>query len=106
MKPICYLAASLLFLTGVLHILPMFKTTYDLNLIPMLVFGIIYLIIWVLLIVKIKFDSLLGIIFPLIGSGTGSFVVGIKNWNNILTFIFLIDVIVVICRLILLLNKR
>ncbi len=106
MKPIRYLAAGLLLLTGVLHILPIFKTPSDTNSIPMLVFGIIYFSIGVLLIMKIKYDSLLGIIFPLIGLGTGFFVVGIKNWNTMLAFMFVIDAVVMICCLILLLNKN
>jgi len=106
MKSIRYLAAGLLLITGVLHILPMFTTPSDPNSIPMLVFGIIYFTIGVLLIMKIKFDSLLGVIFPLIGLGTGFFVVGIKNWNTMLTFMFVIDAVVVVCCLILLLNKK
>ena len=105
MKPIRYLAAGLLLLTGILHILPMFKTPGDPNSIPMLIFGIVYFAIGVLLILKIKYDSLLGVIFPLFGLGTGFFVVGIKNWNTMLTFLFVIDAVVVICCLILLLNK-
>jgi hypothetical protein len=72
----------------------------------MLAFGIIYFTIGVLLIMKIKFDSLLGVIFPLIGLGIGFFVVGIKNWNAMLTFMFVIDAVIVICCLILLLRKN
>jgi len=106
MKPIRYLAAGLLILTGVLHILPMFKTPSDPNSIPMLVFGIAYLTIGILLIMKIRFDSLLGIIVPLIGLGIGFFVIGIKNWNTMLTLMFIIDAVVVICCFILLLNKN
>lgn len=105
MKTIRYLAAGLLLLTGVLHILPIFKTSSDSNSIPMLVFGIIYFIIGVLLIMKIRFSSLLGVIFPLIGLGTGFFVVGINNWNAMLTFMFVIDAIVIICCLFLLPKK-
>jgi uncharacterized membrane protein HdeD (DUF308 family) len=106
MKTIRYLAAGLLLLTGVLHILPIFKTPSEPNSIPMLAFGIIYFTIGVLLIMKIKFDSLLGVIFPLIGLGIGFFVVGIKNWNAMLTFMFVIDAVIVICCLILLLRKN
>jgi uncharacterized membrane protein HdeD (DUF308 family) len=106
MKPIRYLAAGLLLLTGVLHILPMFKTPSDPNSIPMLIFGIAYFAVGVMLIMKIKFDSLLGIIIPLIGLGVGLFMIGIKNWTAMLTFLFAIDAVVVICCLILLLNKK
>lgn len=106
MKTIRYLSACLLLLTGVLHILPIIKTPSDPNSIPMLVFGIIYFTIGVLLIMKIKFDSLLGIIFPLIGLGTGFFVVGFKNWDAMLSFMFVIDAVVIIGCSILLLNKN
>ncbi len=106
MKPIRYLAAGLLLLTGVLHILPMFKTPSDPNSIPMLIFGIAYFAVGVMLIMKIKFDSLLGIIIPLIGLGVGFFMIGIKNWTAMLTFLFAIDAVVIICCLILLLNKK
>ena len=106
MKALRYLAAGLLLLTGVLHILPMFKTPSDPNSIPMLVFGIVYFTVGILLIMKIRFDSLLGVIFPLVGLGTGFFVVGIKNWDTMLTFMFAIDAVVVVFSLILLLNKN
>jgi uncharacterized membrane protein HdeD (DUF308 family) len=106
MKPIRYLAAGLLLLTGVLHILPMFKTPSDPNSIPMLIFGIAYFAVGVMLIMKIKYDSLLGIIIPLIGLGVGFFMIGIKNWTAMLTFLFAIDAVVIICCLILLLNKK
>ncbi len=106
MKTIRILAAGLMLLTGVLHILPMIKDPSDPNSLPMLVFGIIYLTIGVLLIMKNKYSAILGIIFPLIGLGTGFFVVGIKNWNAMLCFMFAVDAIVVICCSFLLLNKN
>ena len=106
MKPIRYLAAGLLLLTGVLHILPMFKTPSDPNSIPMLIFGIAYFAVGVMLIMKIRFDSLLGIIIPVIGLGVGLFMIGIKNWTTMLTLLFAIDAVVIICCLILLLNKK
>jgi uncharacterized membrane protein HdeD (DUF308 family) len=106
MKAIRYLAAGLLLLTGVLHILPIFKAPSDPNSLPMLIFGIVYFTIGVLLITNIKFATLLGLIFPIIGLGTGFFVVGIKNWTAMLTFLFVIDAVVVICCLLLLLNKN
>ena len=106
MKTIRYLAASLLLLTGVLHILPIIKTPSGPNVVPMMVFGIIYFAIGVLLIMKIRFASLLGLIFPLIGLGIGFFVVGLKNWDTMLSFLFGIDAVVIICCLLLLLNKN
>lgn len=105
MKPIRYFAAGLLLLTGILHILPMFKTPSDPNALPMLIFGIVYITIGILLILKVRYDSLSGIIFPFIGLLTGFFVVGLKNWNTMLTLMFLIDAVVVVCCFILFLKK-
>lgn len=106
MKTFRYLSACLLLLTGVLHVLPIIRTPSDPNSLPMMVFGIIYFTIGILLILKVKFDSLLGVVFPLIGLGVGLFVVGTKNWTSMLIFMFIIDAIVVISCSILLLNRN
>jgi hypothetical protein len=105
MKSIRYLAAFLMILTGVMHVLPIFKSPQDSNALPMLIFGIIYFGIGVLLILKHKYSYISGIVFPLIGLGTGFFVVGINNWDVILSIMFAIDAIVVICCVLLILNK-
>jgi hypothetical protein len=106
MKTIRYVAAGLLLLTGVLHLLPMLTKPSDPNSLPMLVFGIAYLAVGVLLILKVRFDTLLGVIFPAIGLGTGFFVVGVMNWTSMLTFLFAIDVVVVVCCIILMVNRN
>jgi uncharacterized membrane protein HdeD (DUF308 family) len=106
MKAIRYLAACLLLLTGVLHVIPIIKTPSDPNAVPMLVFGIVYFAIGVLLFLKVKYADLLGIIFPIIGLATGFFMVGVKNWTAMLTFLFAIDALVLICCILLLLNKK
>jgi len=105
MKTIRYLAALLMILTGVMHVLSMLKSPQDPDAIPMLIFGIVYLGIGVLLILKYKFAYILGIACPLIGLGTGFFVVGIKNWDVILSIMFAIDAIVITFCVLLLLNK-
>ncbi len=106
MKTIRYLAALLMVITGILHVLPMFKEVKDPNAIPMLVFGIVYFAIGVLLFMDKKFSQILGIVFPLIGLGVGFGVVGLKNWDTMLTIMFIIDAVVVICCLILLLYRN
>ena len=70
-----------------------------------LVGGIIYPSIGVLLLKKPKIGAILGTIFPLIGLGVGFFVVGIENWDTMLSIMFVIDAVVVICC-VLLLSKR
>jgi uncharacterized membrane protein HdeD (DUF308 family) len=106
MKTIRLFAALLMLVTGIIHILPMFKEPGDPNTLPMLGFGIVYLTIGVLLILNKSISYWLGIIFPLIGLAVGFIVVGFKNWDTILTIMFIIDAVVVICCITLLLNKN
>ncbi|HUX59126.1 MAG TPA: hypothetical protein VMV77_19300 [Bacteroidales bacterium] len=106
MKAIRYLAGCLLFVTGVLHFLPIIITPSDPKSIGMLVGGIIYLTIGVLLIKKIRFASLLGLFFPLLGLVIGFIATGFKNCDPLLIFMWVIDAIVVICCLLLLLNRK
>jgi uncharacterized membrane protein HdeD (DUF308 family) len=105
MKTIRYLAPFLLLLSGILHAIPIFTTPSDPNALPMLVFGIIYFTIGVLLLLNLWFAPYLAV-FPLIGLGIGFFVVGIKNWTAMLTFLFTIDVVVIICCIRLILNRK
>ncbi len=106
MKTIRCVAALLLVITGVMHVLPMFKEVRDANALPMLGFGIVYFTIGVLLFMDKKYASILGVVFPLIGLGVGFGVVGLKNWDVILSIMFIIDAVVAIGCLILLLNKN
>jgi len=104
MKTIRYLAALLMAITGILHVLPIFKEVKDPNAIPMLGFGIVFFAIGILLFMDKKFSQILGIIFPLIGLGVGFVVIRLRNWNTMLTIMFIIDAVVVACCFILLLN--
>ena len=106
MKTIRYFASLLMLITGVLHILPMFSEPRDPNALPMLAFGIVFFGVGVLLLLKIRLSEILGIVFPLIGLGTGFFVVGMKSWDTMLSIMFIIDAIVIICCIVLLLNKK
>jgi uncharacterized membrane protein HdeD (DUF308 family) len=106
MKTIRYFAGILMLITGLLHVMPMFSETRDPNALPMLAFGIAYFVTGVLLVLNKKFSPIMGIAFPLIGLATGFFVVGLKNWNTMLTIMFLIDAVVVICCIVLLMNRN
>jgi hypothetical protein len=106
MKAIRLFAAILMLATGVMHLLPMFKEPRDPNALPMLAFCLAYLSIGVLLILNKRFSYILGIAIPLIGLAIGFFKIGLKNWDTILTIMFLIDAVVVICCIILLLNRN
>jgi hypothetical protein len=106
MKPIRYIAGCLLLLTGVLHLIPIFKSPADPNALPMMGFGILYFAVGVLLLMKKRFATYLGIIVPLVGLGVGFFVVGFKNWDAMLSFLFGIDAVVIVCCIVLLINKK
>jgi uncharacterized membrane protein HdeD (DUF308 family) len=107
MKTIRYLAALLLVITAILHIFTVFKDVKDPDALPMLGFGVVYLVIGILLFINSKkYAQILGIIFPLIGLIVGFGVVGLKNWDTMLTIMFIIDAIVIICCIILLLNRN
>ena len=106
MKQLRYLAASLMVITGILHVIPIFKGIEDPNALPMLAFGIGYLAIGVLLFLNKQIGKIIGIILPLIGLGIGFIKIGFENWDTMLSVMFLIDAIVVISCIILLLNKN
>ena len=106
MKTIRLLAASLMVITGIMHVFPMFQEVKDPNALPMLGFGVVYFAIGVLLFMDKNFARILGIIFPLIGLGIGFGVVGLNNWDAMLTIMFVIDAVVIICCIILLLNRN
>jgi len=106
MKTIRYFAALLMLVTGVMHLLPIFKVPRDPNALPMLAFGLAYLTVGVLLILNKNISRILGIVFPLIGLAVGFFMIGLKNWDTMLTIMFVIDAVVVICCIILLLNRN
>ncbi len=105
MRSIRYFAALLLILTGVLHALPFFNLPKDPNTLSMMAFGIVYFTIGILLILNLKISPTLGIIFPLIGLGTGVFMIGFKNWGMMLTLLFAIDAVVILCCSILFFSK-
>ena len=106
MKQLRYLAASLMVITGILHVIPIFKELGDPNALPMLAFGIGYLAIGVLLFLNKRIGIIIGIILPMIGLGIGFIEIGIENWDTMLSVMFLIDAIVIISCIILLLKKN
>jgi len=105
MKHIRNFAATLLIITSILHALPAFTVTEDPNAMPMLAFGVAYFIIGFLLFVNKSISYILGIIFPVIGLLVGFFVIGYRNWDNMLIAMFLIDGIVILCCIFLLVDR-
>jgi len=98
MKGLRYTASVLLLGSGIAHVLLAVLSPIDPQALPVLVFGIFYFTIGILLLANLRFAPALGIIFPLIGLASGILVIGIPNWSIMLTFLFIIDsVVVVLC---------
>ena len=105
MRPIRYTAALLILLAGVLHLLPVFTASHDTRSLVMLVFGILYVATGILLLLDLRYSALPGIIFPMMGIVTGFFIIG-NNLNPLLAFLFVIDVVVVICCIFLFVKRK
>lgn len=106
MKIIRRIAVCLLLLTGVLHLVLVIATPSDRNALGTLVFGLLYSALGVLLFLKVKYSTIMGIVFPVIGLGSGFIVIGINNWTPVLTFLFAVDVAVILCCILMFLRRE
>jgi len=106
MRTIRFLVAGLLLLSGILHLYLAIKAPSDPNFVPALAFGIVYLTIGVFLILKKRLAIWLGFIIPIIPLALSPFMVDFKNLDAWTIILLSIDALVVICCLILLLNKN
>jgi len=106
MKAIRYLAAALFLLDGILHFYFVTKGPSDPNFVAALAFGIIYVALGVFLILNKKFAFWPGFIIPILPLAYALFTVDFKTLDAISITILVCDVLVVICCLILLLNKN
>ena len=105
MKQIRHIATALLFITAILHFIPLFTQFDGPYTFPMLAFGLAYAGVGYLLCKNKPIGKFLGILIPMIGLGAGVLQIGYENWNTLLKILFSIDALVIICC-ILLLNKR
>lgn len=106
MKTIRFLAAILLVITGVWHIALFFKASGDLDSLPLLIFGIIYVLIGIFLFTPKKLWVYLGLILPLIGMTMAIVKLGLKNFDLTMWVLILIDVAVIICCGYLILRRK
>lgn len=105
MKQIRHIATALLFLTAILHFVPLFTHFDGPYTVPMVVFGLAYAGVGYLLLKNKAIGKFLGILIPTAGLGVGLVNIGFDNWDTFLSILFAIDAIVIVCC-ILLLNKR
>jgi uncharacterized membrane protein HdeD (DUF308 family) len=105
MKNIRYVAAMLLVIAGVLHVVLYFKTPNDPGIMGVLAFGIIYAAIGLLLFMPNMYAVYLGLIFPIVGIITALVKIGIHNLGYMMILLLLIDIVVIICCAYLLINR-
>jgi hypothetical protein len=105
MKNIRYVAALLLIISGVLHIVLYFKTPDDPGIMGVLAFGIIYAAIGLLLLMPNMYALYLGLIFPIIGIIAALVEIGINNLSYTMILLLLMDIVVIICCAYLLINR-
>lgn len=105
MKNIRYVAAMLLIISGVLHIVLYFRTPHDPGIMGVLAFGIVYAAIGLLLFMPNRYALYLGLIFPIIGLIAGLVKIGIDNLGSMMILPLMIDIMVIICCGYLLINR-
>ncbi len=106
MKTILYFAATLMLISGIMHVLPVLKIVSESDAPAMFGFGVVILVIAVLLFMGKKLGQIFAVILTPIGLFVGFGVVGLKNWDAFLAVLFIIDAAVLVCCLTLLLNKK
>lgn len=106
MKAIRILAGILLLISGVLHIVAYFQAPESPGSIPVLAFGVVYMIIGALLFNRKKYPLYLAIILPLIGMTLSLIKFGIPELFSLSALFKVLEIIAVVCCLIILFNKQ
>lgn len=106
MKTIRLLAGVLLLITGVLHVVLYIKTPNEPGSIGLLIFGIIYAVISILLFNRKIYPLYLGLFIPLIGMTLSIIKFGLPELISLLALFKLIGLVVVICCVYLLFNRK
>jgi len=106
MKGLRRFTSFLMLFTWVLHTLSAYGSSPVVSTLPVLVVGIFYFTIGLLMIMNNEFSCVWGIILPIIGIGTGFFVIGFQHWNTMFSILFTIDAAILICCTVLLFNEK
>ena len=106
MKTFRLLAAILLIINGVLHIVLYLQTSNNAGSIGILAFGIIYIITGLLLFNKKRYPIFLGIIMPIIGMSLSIIKFGVPELISLSALFKVIGLIVIICCVIIVFNKE
>jgi len=96
MKAIRYITAILLLAAGVGHIFLFIQELHAESSAVVLIFGIVYLVIGILLILGKKYSPVFGILFPLIGLVYGLIAFDPGNAPLILNILGITDIMIII----------
>ncbi len=104
MKTVRLLAGILLLISGVLHIVAYFQAPDSPGSIPVLAFGVIYVIVGALLFNRKKYPLYLAIFVPLIGMTLSLIKFGIPELISLSALFKVLEIIAIVCCVVLL-NK-
>jgi uncharacterized membrane protein HdeD (DUF308 family) len=97
MRTIRLLAGMLLMISGILHIVAYIQAPDSPGSIPVLSFGIIYMIVGALLFNRKKYPLYLGVIVPLIGMTLSLIKFGIPELISLSALFKVLEIIAVVC---------
>ena len=106
MKTIRLLAGILLLISGALHIVAYFQAPDSSGSIPVLSFGVIYMIIGALLFNSKKYPLYLTIILPFIGMSLSLIKFGIPELISLSVLFKVLEIIAIVCSIVLLLRSQ
>jgi uncharacterized membrane protein HdeD (DUF308 family) len=106
MKPIRLLAGILLLVSGILHIVAYFETPDSQGSIPVLSFGVIYMIVGFLLFNRKRYPVYLAIAVPLIGMTLSLIKFGIPELISMSALFKVLEIIAIVCCIVLLIKSK
>jgi uncharacterized membrane protein HdeD (DUF308 family) len=106
MKTIRFLAGILLLISGILHFVAYFQAPDSPGSIPVLSFGIIYMIVGALLFNMKKYPVYLTIVVPLIGMTLSLIKFGIPELFSLSALFKGLEIIAVVCCVVLLIKYK
>jgi uncharacterized membrane protein HdeD (DUF308 family) len=106
MKSIRVLAGLLLLISGVLHIVAYFQVPDSQGSIPVLAFGVIYMIVGLLLSNRKKYPLYLAVFVPLIGMILSLIKFGIPELISLSALFKVLEIVAIICCLVVLFRSN
>jgi uncharacterized membrane protein HdeD (DUF308 family) len=106
MKTFRLLAGILLLISGFLHIVAYFQAPDSPGSIPLLSFGVIYMLVGLLLFNRKKYPVYLAIIIPLIGMTLSLIKFGIPEIISLSALFKVLEIIAVVCCFVLLIKSQ